>query len=142
MAINLRNRIGNLLDSDAGNYEAALFYDHSYYAKPENIRKSLKLADKFETMSRPMPGFTETVFSKFVQVTNWANFSKVIKIEGATQEMHLPVYDIGMIPFDCAIIFEPKPNKTAVMYFPKTIKREDILKNCEVKEVVDSCLFD
>lgn len=142
MAINLRNRIDNLKDSDAGNYEGMLLYDESYYSKPENIRKSLQLTDKFETISKPLPGFANTVFAKFAQVSNWASFSKAIKIEGATQVMHLPVYDIGMIPFDCAIIFQPKPYKTAVMYFSKTIKREDILKNCEVNETIDSYLFD
>lgn len=141
MAINFRNRIDNLSNSDAGNYEGVLLYDKKNYSTPLGIRKSLQSGSPMKTTSDEMPGFLETIRSKFAQTTNWSSFSKTLTLNGATQIIHLPVYSLNTIPFDCAIIFKPVPEKTAVMYFLKSINKEKILSQCEVKETVDSNLF-
>jgi hypothetical protein len=46
-----------------------------------------------------------------------------------------------MIPFDCAIIFKPLPDKLAVMYFAKTVSRKEILLKSELGETVSDKIF-
>jgi len=75
------------------------------------------------------------------QVTNWSSFAADLAFEGCEQRLHLPVYDIGMIPFDCAIIFRPTPGKLAVMYFAKTVGREALLSGCELGQPVSTRMF-
>ncbi len=141
LAIDLRNRVGGVIDSDAGNYEAALLYDKQHYEKPERIRNARHAGTPMKSTDRPLPGFFTTLFSRFAQVSNWSGFSEVLTIDGATQVLHLPVYDPGMIPFDCALLFQPVPNRTAVLFFAKTISKTRIIKYCAVKEPVHAHLF-
>jgi hypothetical protein len=75
------------------------------------------------------------------QVSNWSSFAGDLAFEGCEQRLHLPVYDIGMMPFDCAIIFKPLPGKLAVMYFAKTVGREALLSGCELGESVSTSMF-
>ena len=35
-------------------------------------------------------------------------FSEV-KIEGCQQMLHMPILDVTMVPFDCAVVYRPRP---------------------------------
>jgi len=142
MAINFRNRIDNLINSDAGNYSSVLFFDKENYGTPLGIRKSLQSGSPMKTTSNKMPGFFETLRSKIAIITNWSNFSKPLSIHGAANIIHYPVYNLNLIPYDFAIIFEPLPNRIAVMYLSKTLSKEEILDHCEVNEPIDLNSFD
>jgi hypothetical protein len=141
MAINFRNRIDGIVDKDAGNYEAALLYDEEKYERPSSIRKTLQEGPPFLTTAKPLPGFWEGLLCTLGQITNWATFAGDLVFEGCEQQLHLPMYNTGMIPFDCAIVFRPMPGKLAVMYFAKTVGREELLSSCELGEPVSTKMF-
>lgn len=141
MAINCRNRIEGIVDADAGNYEAALLYDEEKYGRPSSIRKTLQKGPPFLTTVKPLPGFWEGCLCTLGQITNWATFAGDLVFEGCEQQLHLPMYATGVIPFDCAIVFRPMPGKLAVMYFAKTVGREELLSNCELGEPVSTKVF-
>ncbi|AZQ64934.1 hypothetical protein EI427_22165 [Flammeovirga pectinis] len=141
MAINFRNRIEGITSNDAGNYEAGLFFDKVNYYKPQNIRSALNSGVPMKTTSNGVPRFLETLGSKFTEVTNWASFAKGISIDGTKQKIHIPIYDLNLIPFDCAIIFKPTADKTAVMFLSKTLSKSHVLAQCEVSEPVDNVIF-
>lgn len=138
MAINFRNRIKGLVDTDAGNYEGFLLYDEETYGRPGSIRKTLKTGSPFRTTVKPLPGFWESFSCRLGQITNWSTFWDELVIEGCEQQLHLPIYDTGMMPFDAAIVFRPMPGKLAVMYFAKTVGREGLLSGCELGEAVST----
>ncbi|MBB6462203.1 hypothetical protein [Flammeovirga kamogawensis] len=141
MAINFRNRIEGINNNDAGNYEAGLFFDKVNYYKPQNIRSALNSGVPMKTTSSSIPSFFETLGDKFTQITNWASFASGIVIDGTKQKIHIPIYDLSLIPFDCAIIFKPVADKTAVMFLSKTLSKNHILAQCEVEEPVDNVIF-
>ena len=141
MAINFRNRIKGVIDTDAGNYEGFLLYDEETYSRPNSIRKTLQMGQPFHTTIKPLPGFWESISCKLGQITNWSTFADEVVIEGCEQQLHLPICDTGMIPFDCAIVFRPMPGKLAVMYFAKTVDREELLSGCELGEPVSTKVF-
>ncbi len=141
MAINFRNRIKGIVDTDAGNYEGFLLYDEETYGWPSKIRKTLQEGPPFRTTSKSLPGFWAGCLCKLGQITNWATFAGDLVFEGCERQLHLPMYNTGMIPFDCAIVFRPMPGKLAVMYFAKTVGREELLSSCELSEPVSTRVF-
>jgi hypothetical protein len=142
MAINFRNRIEGLADTAAGIYEGFLLYEEDMYRSPGNVRMALQEGPPFLSTSKDLPGFWESLSCALGQVTNWSSFTSDLSFEGCKQRLHLPVYDTGMIPFDCAIIFKPLPDKLAVMYFAKTVGRKKILSHCELGETVSNQIFE
>ena len=141
MAINFRNRIQGISDIDAGNYEGFLLFDEETYGSPSSIRKSLRQGPPFRTVKNSLPGFWEASLCRLGQITNWSTFAGDLILDGCEQLLHLPIYDTGMIPFDCAIVFRPMPGKLAVMYFAKTVGREELLSSCELGEPVSIKIF-
>lgn len=99
------------------------------------------MGQPFHTTIKPLPGFWESISCKLGQTTNWSTFADEVVIEGCEQQLHLPICDTGMIPFDCAIVFRPMPGKLAVMYFAKTVDREELLSGCELGEPVSTKVF-
>jgi hypothetical protein len=116
-------------------------YDEGVYGSPAGIRKSLQSEGRLQSTSQALPSFFEALTCKLVQVSNWAGFADGITIEGCQQKLHLPLYSVGVIPFDCAIIFRPIPNRLAVMYFAKTISRAQLVAGCELGEPVSEFVF-
>lgn len=119
MAINFRNKIKNILENDAGNYEGVLLYDSENYQKPEGIRKVLDDGPPYRGLTRKLPSFFRGIFCQMALITNWASFSKEAKIEGCEELLHLPLI-LGM-PYDAAIIFRAQQQRLGIIFFTKKI---------------------
>jgi hypothetical protein len=58
-------------------------------------------------------------------ITNWATFTGDLTLPDCKQIIHLPLYPTpDKVPFDCAIVFEPNPNQTAIIVFAKRTNPE------------------
>jgi len=117
-----------LTENDAGNYESIIVYDKGVYAKPSGIRQSLTSGKVFRGLKEKLPSFFEAATCDMGLITNWAPFSKEIKLKGAKEILHLPLTTAkGKIPYDVAIIFRPKEDKTGVIYYTSKYSKEAFL---------------
>mmetsp|Transcript_4717 Transcript_4717/g.5661 ORF Transcript_4717/g.5661 Transcript_4717/m.5661 type:complete len:437 (+) Transcript_4717:67-1377(+) len=126
MAINLRNRVKETNDKDAGNYEAVVTYDSPSSATPEAIRKSLRGGAPFKRVGGlPLPGLFKLMAGiNFAMITNWAFpvFKADMKLldesgeKNSSIKLHLPIENPAAVIFPVAIIFRPYTGKLAVLY--------------------------
>lgn len=117
MAINFRNRLEGHSDLHAGNYEYVLIYQREDSKTPGLIRKSLANLKRTVTPNDALPGFWETLKCNYAIVSNWASFAQPNILQGCTEELHIPLYDIqGKLPYSLVnlIIFRAGPNKLAL----------------------------
>lgn len=128
MAINFRDKFPMLNENDAGNYESIIVYDKEVYSRPSGIRKSLTSSKIFRGIKRKLPSFFEAATCDMGLITNWAPFSKEIKLKDAKEALHMPLTTAkGKIPYDVAIIFRPKEDKTAVIYYTSKYSKNEFL---------------
>lgn len=126
MAINLRNRLKEANDKDAGNYESVITYDSPSSAIPELIRKSLRNGAPFTRVGgSTLPGFFKTLRLRLALITNWAfpSFKVDLKLFDSSSlqlsspiQLHLPIYDPAAVVCPIAIIFRPCYGKLAILY--------------------------
>ena len=95
MAINWRNRLDGLNETDAGNYLNVIFYQQKDYASPALIRKSLSTFRR--AVTKELPGFS-SLFRQTAAITNWSSFSFPNEIEGCEEDLHLPIAPTKYIP--------------------------------------------
>ena len=119
MAINFRNRLRGIEDTDAGNYESVVFYDKAGYTRPATVRKCLLAGPPYVGWSRALPGFFEGALCRLGLITNWASFAEELVIGDCEALLHLPLYALGLLPYEVAIIFRPKRGKLGVIYATK-----------------------
>jgi hypothetical protein len=125
MTINLRNRVTEATDNDAGNYETAILFDAASSAHPEAIRKTLRKGGPFTRVGgTPLPGFFKLIRARLALITNWVfpAFKADLQLRNANDEktasaihLHLPIYAAG-VPFPIAVVFRPCFGKLAVLY--------------------------
>ena len=125
MAINLRKRVDEADELDAGNYEGVIVHDAESSATPQRIRHTLQNGPPFRRDgNRPLPGFLRTTGCRVTMVTNWTfpsftadfmlfstNGEKSIPIQ-----LHLPIFDPKGLAFPLAIIFRPNFGKIGLLY--------------------------
>eukprot|EP00970_Alexandrium_tamarense_P006211 scaffold1052_cov198-Alexandrium_tamarense.AAC.29 len=153
MAINLRNKVKEADDTDAGNYELAIVHDAKSSAKPQLIRQTLQEGPPFNRKGdKALPGFFKTIGCKVSMITNWAfpQFKANLKLFDANGvkdipiHLHLPIYNPKDIAFPLAIVFKPCAGRLAVMYggSPRVLNY-DRLREVEapVGEQVNSSMF-
>lgn len=95
MAINWRNRLDGLNETDAGNYLNIIFYQQKDYASPALIRKSLYTFRR--AVTNDLPGFS-SLFRQTAGITNWSSFAFPNEIEGCEEDLHVPVAPTRYIP--------------------------------------------
>lgn len=133
MAMNCRNRVPGIESNDAGNYETCMSYDPASYASPGHIRQSILGPKVFKpTSGRAIPGAFETLRARVGIITNWtSSFGGDLNFDSrCRQTLHVPFTNVDAgIPCSIAVIFNPVPGRTAVMYFakPKVFGLKDIL---------------
>lgn len=126
-AINLRNRVQQIGFQHAGNYEAALLFDYEKAKSPEGIRKTLSNGPPFSPTQTKLPGFLGGVFCRMSLITNWATFTGDLSLPDCKQIIHLPLHATpNKMPFDCAIVFEPNPDQTAIIVFARKVTIEKL----------------
>ena len=153
IAINFRGRVPGAEKNDGGNYEAVLFLDEKSYNSASVVRQAVQNYERDATRTgrtADLPSTWKAWKSNPLlgQLSNWSSFFDEIQLgeedSGWKQELHLPILNIRQIPFDCAVIFRPKANKTAIMYVctsPQYQSAEFWQGNSPVGELVSSAIF-
>ena len=54
-------------------------------------------------------------------------FFSEVKIQGCQQMLHMPILDVKMVPFDCAVVYRPRPETLAVVYFVRSMSETAII---------------
>jgi hypothetical protein len=116
MAINFRNKLPGIGDVDAGNYEGVVFFDDKGYSDPVAVRRRLLAGPPYAGLSRPLPGLFEGVSCRLGLITDWARFAEELVFEGCKASLHLPLYDLRLLPYEVAVIFRPKPEKLGILF--------------------------
>jgi len=126
MAINLRKRVKETDDIDAGNYSLVVLYDTEGSASPSVIRQSLNEGPPFTRKGgKPLPGFFKTINLKVAMITNWAfpQFQAdmaLLSADGENNvplELHLPIpYHPKQVAFPIGVIFRPRAGKLGILY--------------------------
>ena len=112
MPLNFREKLSDFTPLDAGNYEGTLLFAKGEYTEASSIRRTLGsgppqykrgvgLAKK-----NPLPGFCGACCGKIGMFISWIfPFFSEVKIEGCQQMLHMPILDVTMVPFDCAVVY-------------------------------------
>ncbi|KAL7546419.1 hypothetical protein ACHAWF_009755 [Thalassiosira exigua] len=138
MAINLRKRVKEVGESDAGNYSLVVVHDSKSSASPSGIRASLEGPPYTRKGGKPLPGFFKTVNARAGMITNWAFpfFQADVSLCDANGErtipldLHLPIpYHPKEIALPIAVIFKPSPGRLGFLYggSPKMISSKDLI---------------
>jgi len=120
MAVNMRKRVPQLCDDDAGNYERLLIYDTTDLT-PATVRASLA-GPPFMGNWNEMSDFPAG--NKIGMITNWSSFADPPEIDGCPQQLHLPCCSMVGNPETC-IIFRPRCGQLAVLYLSRKLNRAD-----------------
>ena len=114
MAINLRGRVKEAHEDDAGNYSLVVLHDKESAHHPTGVRQILHDGPPFTRKNDKLPGFFKTVTSKVSMITNWAfpffNADLVLPSTSGSNislELHLPIMNPKEIAFPMSIIFKP-----------------------------------
>eukprot|EP00594_Rhizosolenia_setigera_P006791 CAMPEP_0178942532 /NCGR_PEP_ID=MMETSP0789-20121207/2051_1 /TAXON_ID=3005 /ORGANISM="Rhizosolenia setigera, Strain CCMP 1694" /LENGTH=441 /DNA_ID=CAMNT_0020621961 /DNA_START=1908 /DNA_END=3233 /DNA_ORIENTATION=- len=120
MGINWRDRLANLKELDAGNYENVLFFRKEDSATPGLIRKSLKSFKRVVTEDDEMPGFWEVLRTNTIPaVTNWSTFAKKNDIVECEEDIHLPIFSIPYysVTLPLLILYRARDEQLGLCYF-------------------------
>ena len=122
MVINLRGRVPELLDSDAGNYMAGILFLPDDFRFPSLVRKALQNGFRraSRTPPRPLPMGWARFRAKMAIATNWASFFNGLELRGCTQLAHLPLNPPQPPLHSLAVFFRPRPGELAVLVYSDT----------------------
>mmetsp|Transcript_10835 Transcript_10835/g.33225 ORF Transcript_10835/g.33225 Transcript_10835/m.33225 type:complete len:405 (-) Transcript_10835:53-1267(-) len=109
MAVNLRNRLPQLTDDDAGNYENILYFIEEDVESPVDVRRTVSNMRSPNRLHSPMPLKSPCL------ITNWASFYQDLKIEGCEQIVHIPIDDEMSVTRAFCIIFKPTEDSVAML---------------------------
>ena len=140
-AINVRNRVEGIDESNAGNYEAALLFDDKKSTTATSVRKTLEEGPPYSPTEKKLPGLLEGISCRLGMITNWAGFTGDLTLDACDQTLHMPLHGIKMMPLDCAIIFAPLPGKLAILFFAKSVSELTLVAGCPLAEKVSEKIF-
>jgi hypothetical protein len=126
MAINFRNRMEGITNTDAGNYEWVIHYSPADAAHPALIRRSIETYRGAADPPVLLPKGVERLVCRGAIITNWTTFIGDLSFRGCTQQLHLPLYEGSEVAFEGCIIFRPRPGETAVLLFSRVLDDEKI----------------
>ena len=70
-------------------------------------------------------------------VTNWCfPCFEQLDIDGCEQLVHLPHCDVRMVPFDVAVVYRPKRGQRAIVFFVRSVGRDQLVTECPVGSIV------
>ena len=136
MAINFRGKLEGCGEEDAGNYEELITYLRGDYETPALLRKSVSGRPYRRAGTPPTAMLTNWEHMRggtYGAITNWSTFAKELKLDGATEELHLPLFDWAKACPACVFgslcIFQSAPGKVAAMA-AGTSALIDAIKQC------------
>lgn len=154
MAINLRNRVEDTSEMDAGNYSLVVLHDKDSSSSPSQIRASLNEGPPYVRKGgKSLPGFFGTINAKVSMITNWAfpHFRADITLCNADGEnnipleLHLPIpYHPKEIAFPIAVIFKPRAGELGLLYGgrPQNVSFESLIAaGAPVGEPINKAMF-
>ena len=103
-------------------------FDPVTMKSPANVRKVISGKPPYKSLASPLPGFFEHVRCRQLLITSWASFAEELVIEGCTQGLHIPCYELSRLPFDIAIVFVPYPGQLGLMYFSRHYRDAEFKK--------------
>lgn len=114
MPVNLRNRVADITEDLAGNYESPLVYCTEEDVSAEGIRHSVT---HFRPVSNRVPSGWTVFFSGVFPITSWATFYTDVVLSGDhPQLLHVPVISSNLSGCKAAaIIFCPGKGKLAFL---------------------------
>ena len=125
MPVNFRGKLDGCEEDYAGNYEDLITYMRPDYATPALIRKSVGVPGdrRYRRAAEPpteMLTNTQWLGGATVGVmTNWATFARPLSLPGATQELHLPLFDfpkaVPASTMGSMVVFQPASGRVAAM---------------------------
>jgi hypothetical protein len=137
MAFNFRNRIPELTDSHAGNYEGMIGYQPEDYSHPTLIRRSIASARR--QVSTKFPPFVLSALRgsglKLGLVTNWTSFYRDVTFAECSSSLHLPILLAStFLPLaDLGVIFRPTKDSLAFLITSRSCKETTLLKQPALK---------
>jgi hypothetical protein len=145
MPLNFREKLPDFTPLDAGNYEGALLFAKGDYTDASSIRRTLASGPpQYErgaglAKKNPLPGCYGACCGKMGMFISWIfPFFSEIKIEGCQQMLHMPILDVKMVPFDCAVVYRPRAETLAVVYFVRSMNEAAIVENLPMGPKVGS----
>jgi len=114
MAVNCRNRIPELTDDLAGNYETVMTYREGDFESPCLIRKSLQRCVRVG--DSPMPSNLELLKFDWGVATNWGTFYADVVLDNCSQKIHLPIREVDSMKV--MVIFCPRKGVWAAQVSP------------------------
>jgi len=127
VAFNLRGRMSGLTDSLAGNYTNCMMFDKANAATPDRIRQAL-LHPRFHCRDEKFK-----MFSRCCVITNWASFSKPIRIPDCVEQMHQPIWNMTSematcMPFDGMVVYRAGAQRLGMcLTTPRDGSQRDVL---------------
>lgn len=126
MAINCRNRLPGISDTDSGNYEWVIFYQEEDCLRPGQIRKSLSAPGKYmrcgQDPPRPLRSGCSLVRARYALITNWATFAQGLDLPGCEQRLHMPFFNLAEVPAEVAIVFRATSEETGVIMLTRKLR--------------------
>ncbi|KAI8900350.1 hypothetical protein BC833DRAFT_582068 [Globomyces pollinis-pini] len=116
MAINFRDRLMNIGQKHAGNYEDGILYLPEDFENPRLIRESIS----GKIYRRVVTGLVEISIAKIIRcniglITNWSNFYTELTFENCKSLFHLPVLEETPTFISNAVIFCQKKNRLGIL---------------------------
>ena len=120
MTINFRGRVEGCTDDDVGNYEDMVTYMPADFETPALIRRSVTGPPFVRAAVPPTRMLTnrQHLGAKYAVITSWATFARPLRIDGAEETLHLPLFDFPATTpasvLGAMVVFKPRPGKEDV----------------------------
>jgi hypothetical protein len=118
MAVNYRNRVPGITESNAGNYVSTIFYQRDDYSHPSLIRASLQSYCRVITKKLNIIPF----ISRYILITNWSTFYTELIFEGCKEVYHLPI----IVLINAIVFFKSSPTQYSVLASSCYLSHEEL----------------
>ena len=120
MLINLRNRVEDVTEEHAGNYQSLIGYQKVDFTEPYLIRQSITGVMR-RAVSGAYPSFLQASRARLNMLTSWVTFYKDVKLPGCVQTLHIPIGANKNVSMqDVGILFRPSANELAMIVFGRS----------------------
>jgi len=120
MVVNTRDRLPQLTQDHAGNYQVIIMYQKGDFEQPSKIRESLKMLRRVNS-DIPLTSSFQCAVSrkKFAFITSWASTYMDVELSGCNQIIHFPIYLNSSTLFQFGILFRANKDELKFLIFSK-----------------------
>jgi len=119
IVVNTRDRLPQLTQDHAGNYQAIIMYQKGDFEQPSKIRESLKMLRRVNS-DIPLTSSFQCAVSgkKFAYLTSWASTYMDVELPGCIQIIHFPIFLHGSL-LQGGILFRANKDELKFLIFSK-----------------------